>query len=104
MKFFIPDVESPELAEELLKSIKTLAKNTLGWETTDRRIFRVDYYHKGIYHVAEVGKVTDANNEPVIAILESHAYLVCTPTRGVLMDMPMLVGTDAVSSIEDFED
>jgi hypothetical protein len=104
MKFFIPDIASPELAEEELRSIKALLKTTLGWDATDRRIFRIKYNHNGRHLEAQVGKITKANNELVIAILESNAFLICTPSRGAGINMPLLVGTDEVISIEDFED
>jgi hypothetical protein len=30
--------------------------------------------------------------EPVIVILESTPFLICTPTRGVTRDLPVLAG------------
>ncbi|MBA7709687.1 hypothetical protein ES703_118609 [subsurface metagenome] len=104
MKFFIPDMQDkPDKAEELYKAIKDFAKTSVGWNITNRRIFRISYQHDGRPHEAEVGKINDVNNEPVIAILESNAYLVCTPNRGVLRDMPILVGTHDAGLVEDFE-
>jgi hypothetical protein len=43
------------------------------------------------------------NGEIVVAILESNAYLVCTPNRGVLRDVPMMVGKHEGTWVEDFE-
>ena len=103
MKFFIPDAKTPDMAEQIYNAIKSFAKDTLGWNVSDRRIYRIEYYHDGKYRKAEVGKVTDSNNETVIAILESNAYLVCTPNRGVLRGMPLLVGANEARWVEDFE-
>jgi hypothetical protein len=103
MKFFIPEVDDPELAEKIYQSAKSFAKMTLGWDTSERRIFSITYTHNGKHHHDEVGKVSKSNNEPIMAILESNAYLVCTMNRGVSRDMPMLVGQDEIISITDFD-
>ena len=103
MKFFIPGVDDPELAENTYQSIKSFAKLTLGWDVTERRILSVTYFHGGKQHHDEVGKKCLSNNEVVMAILESNAYLVCTPSRGVVRDMPLLVGSDEIISTQDFD-
>lgn len=105
MEFFIPGLEDkPEKAEELLKSIRDFAKTTVGWGVSNRRIFRISYYHDGKHYEDEVGKKDDVNRELVIAILEANpVYLVCTPNRGVLRGMPILVGFHDTISIEDFD-
>ena len=54
------------------------------------------------YHV-EVGKPDPRNNELVIAILKSNTYLVCTPNRGVVRGIPILVGQDKVERTTDFQ-
>jgi hypothetical protein len=102
MKFFIPRA-TPENTERIYESIKAFVKTTLGWDVSDRRIFRIEYFHNGKEHKAEVGTLTDVNHEEVIAILECNSYFVCTPTRGVVKGMPILVGTDEITSIEDFD-
>lgn len=75
----------------------------MGWEITGRRIFRLTFRDKGKECQAEVGKQTPMNGEVVVAILESNTYLVCTPNRGVLRDMPMMVGKHEGTWAEDFE-
>lgn len=104
MKFFLPHAGTADMAEQTFKATKLFAKDNLGWNISDRRIFRIEYVHEGKNHKAEVGKVTDVNGEEVIAILESNAYLVCTPNRGVLRGDPILVGTNEIRDIEDFEE
>jgi len=103
MKFFIPHATTDDLTQQTYNAIKLFAKQTLGWNVSERRIFRIEYRHGGTYHTAEVGKINDTNGEEVIAILESNAYLVCTPTRGVIRGMPILVGAEEIRTIEDFE-
>ncbi len=103
MKFFIPHAETADMAERAYQGIKAFAKDNILWNISDRRIFRIEYFDKGKHRKDEVGKITDVNGEEVIAILESTAFLVCTPNRGVLRGDPILVGTNEVRDIEDFE-
>jgi len=103
MKFFIPAEPDAAKAEELYEAIKKFAKDTMGWQITSRRIFRLTFHDKGKECQAEVGKQTPMNGEIVVAILESNTYLVCTPNLGVCRDMPMMVGNDEGSWAEDFE-
>lgn len=104
MKFFIPSAEDEVQAEEIYEAIKKFAKLTLGWDVTDRRIFSIRYrYHSSEFY-DEVGKKSKINGEEVTAILESNAFLICTPTRGELRDLPILVGKSSAISVVDFED
>jgi allophanate hydrolase subunit 1 len=103
MKFFIPNVDDPKLEQQTYEAIKAFAKTTLGWEVSERRIFSITYTHDGKRQHAEVGKICKANNETVIAILESNAYLICTPTRGVICGMPLLVGDSDALGVQDFD-
>jgi hypothetical protein len=103
MKFFVPNMTTPEGIEHTYKAIKLSARETVGLNSTNRKIFKIGYTHHNKYHEAEVGKVTDANDEMVIAVLEVHAYLVCTRNRGVVEGMPILVNMEETTSVEDFE-
>ncbi len=78
MNFFIPAAEDKTQAEEVYKSIKDFARQTLGWEVTERRIFCLTYQHEGKRYYVEVGKPDPRVSEIVVAILESNTYLVCT--------------------------
>ena len=51
----------------------------------------------------EVGKPDPHNHELALVILESTTYLVCTPNRGVVRGIPILVGKDKVEKTTDFE-
>ena len=102
MKFFIPAATDTNI-EQVYKAIKDFAKDNLGWEISDRKIFSIEFKHNGHNYKAEVGQITDINREPVCAILESNAYLVCTFTRGVLKNEPILVGKPNIINIQDFD-
>jgi hypothetical protein len=99
MEFFVPDCETPEKAEQAWEAMRTFAKETLGWDVGQRRIFRVTGTHDGKPIDCEVGKTEPYGGEIVVAILESNAFLVCTPNRGFLRGEPILVGTQEVGSI-----
>ncbi|NQT80260.1 MAG: hypothetical protein HQ555_07725 [Candidatus Aminicenantes bacterium] len=104
MKYFVPNAKDSKEAQYILEATKKFVKKMLGWDVTDRKIFRLKYEHDGKKRIAEVGKEEEATNEVVILILESNTYLVCTANRGVLRDIPLLVGKEEVRFIEDFED
>jgi len=104
MKFFIPYADDERLAEKTYQAIISFAKDTMRWDVKNRKIFKISYSHNGKNHIAEVGRITDTNGEPVIAILESNAYLICTPNRGVQRGMPILVGQEEAFSVIDFDE
>jgi hypothetical protein len=103
MKFFIPDIESGKEAERIYDATKSFLKITFGWEATDRRIYAIRYYHDGKYRDETVGKINKRTGEPVIAILESNAYCICTPSHGVVTGRPLFVGQEEVVFITDFD-
>ena len=104
MKFFIPHAKDNKQAEEVLQNVKKFAKETIGWNITNRRIFSLSYTHEGKKYHSEVGKPDDRVGEEVMAILESYTYFVCTPNRGVLRGEPVLVGKEEADRIIDFEE
>ena len=109
MKFFIPHAKDKKEEDKNYEAIKKFAKETLGWNIKDRRIFSLRYTHDGKNYYAEVGKREQAEGEEVIAILESGysdviIYLICTPNRGVIRGMPILVGENEAYSVVDFNE
>lgn len=102
MKFFVPEAENETEALSVWKATRTFAEETLGWEVTERRIFSISYRHDGTDYYVQVGKPDPRIGELVLVILESNTYLVCTPNRGVLRGMPVLVGRNEVKSTTDF--
>ena len=103
MRFFVPAVKDEADAEMVWEATKKFAEEMLGWEISERRIFSIAYQHQGKDYHVEVGKPDPRSNEPVIVILESTTYLVCTPNRGVVRGIPILVGQDKVEKTTDFE-
>ena len=102
IKFFIPKATDDIQAREVWESVKKFAEETLDWEISDRRIFSIVYQKHGKDYRVEVGKPDPRNGELVVAILESITYLVCTPNRGVLRGMPILIGKSESKDITDF--
>jgi hypothetical protein len=100
-EFFVPHTESRKQAEEVWQATRKFAEEQLGWAVSDRRIFRIEYRHNGKEEEAEVGKTERRQREPVMVILESQSFLVCTPTRGVAKGEPILIGIP--SRIVDFD-
>jgi len=102
MKFFVPEAENETEALSVWNATRKFAEETLGWEVSERRIFRISYRHDGKDYSVEVGKPDPRIGEVVLVILESNTYLVCTPNRGVLRGMPILVGRNEVKRTADF--
>ena len=104
-EFFVPATSDAAAAEAVRKGcIKFLTENQYD-VVEDRRIFRLDYIHDGQEYVAEVGTDDPRTGEPILLIFEATApnlYYVCTPTRGVLRNYPILVGKSEVTSAHDF--
>jgi len=103
MKFFVPNENDPERAEELYQAIKKFVAETKGVAIGDRRIRSITFRDGGYIVQALVGRPEPSKGGIVIAILESESYLVCTPDRGVLRGEPVMVGKHEVTDSEDFE-
>ena len=105
VKFFVPGTENEGEAEELYENVRRFAVENCG-PVTDRRISSIDFRDRGQLLHAQVGEVDPITGEMVIVILETpgnQPYLVCTPNRGVLRGMPVLVGKGKVRVITDFD-
>ncbi len=109
MKWFVPHASSNEKALEIYESIKKHLARVVGVSSfSDRRIHRIAFSHNTKHVTAEVGKIMHLREirEEVFAILYEpgrNLYHVCTPSRGVLRDMSVLVGADEVTFVEDFD-
>ena len=104
MRFFVPAAQNDQNAEKVVVAAKKFAKMTMGWDTTERKIYGLKYRHDGKDYTAMVGDNEPRTGEMVIVILESDpVFLVCTPNRGLIRGEPMLVGKNEVSSVIDFE-
>src|SRR5207253_6566221 len=105
MKFFIPKAQSAEEAAKVYSAIKAHLRQGLGTRFAGRKVRLLRWRHDGKKYEAEVGKCTSFNNEIVIAILyepKRNLYHVCTPNRGVLRGMSILVGGHGVFAVADF--
>jgi hypothetical protein len=104
MKFFMPQIQNPEQAEEKYQAIKAVVQKTVSYEISDRRIFRIEFTDNRTRVEAEVGKIIRIDRpEVVVAIFESSAYLICTASRGIHGNIPIFVGLQEASKVEDFE-
>jgi len=107
MKWFIPGAKDEEGAIQVYQAIKKHLGKELGAASfANRRIRKINFYDNRKTYEAEVGKRLLLTGEKVIAILYEPArdlYHVCTPTRGVLRGISVLVGGDEVSFLEDFD-
>lgn len=104
-KFFLPFAKNEEMAEQVWQGIKKFAEETTGWAVDDKqRIFSLAFTHNGKDYYAQVGQPEPQTGEPIIAILSSTTYLVCTPTRGVIRGMPLLVGYQDTFGLVPFAD
>lgn len=105
MKFFLPCATDDRMAEEALAAIRQFVTSQIGG-LTPRRIYRLKYTHKRKTWTATVGRVHE--REEVFAIVETIGtheglFAICTPTRGVVRGVPILVGKKQALEIEDFE-
>lgn len=102
-RFFLPFARDEKQEEQVWQSCRKFAEETTGWQVDpDQRIFSLAFTHNGEDYYAEVGQPEPLTGEPVIAILASNAYLICTPNRGVLKGMPVLVGYSSTFGIVPF--
>ncbi len=102
MKIFVPKVKDEKQSEEYYNGIVKYNKDIVG-EVSGRKIYSLTYKHNNKKYTAVVGENDEIENEPIIAILESRTFLICTPNRGVIRGTPILVGHDEIISVEDFE-
>src|SRR5437870_10009344 len=106
MKFFIPFAKDQDQERNVYDGIRKFLSQELGAAFTDRKVFSLRYHHEGKSYYAEVGKEHSLNKEPVIAILYEDLrklYHVCTPNRGVVRGMSILVGWNEVDEVYDFD-
>ncbi len=104
MKFFFPGATSPAEAEQGFEKTRTFAIETLGWDAAPRRIYKLTYTRSGKTLTFEVGQPSHTNQQPVLSIVDSKAYLVFTETRGDTMGMAIFVAKDEVVECEEFEE
>lgn len=105
MRLFVPMARSAEEAAAVYSAIKAHLRENLGARFSSRKVRSLRWSHEGSKHEAEVGKPTSFNGEIVIAILyepKRNLYHVCTPNRGFLRDMSILIGGHSAHVVSDF--
>lgn len=101
-------------SENVTEGIRKFVAETMRWKVNSREIKTIWVHprseHKRIYDdiKIEVGqyldnRMSDTPNEKVMAIFESDTFLVCTPNRGVLRNLPYLYGREEVYKVEDMD-
>jgi hypothetical protein len=106
MKFFLPVAKDAAEAERVYEGIRKFHTEQMGASLSARRIYSLRGTHNGKRFTATVGQPFESLGEVVIAILldeTRQCYLICTPNRGVLRDMPYLSGNNEIDYDEDFE-
>ena len=98
MKFFLP-VQDPKIAEESYQNIKKTIETQTGCPISDTRYYEIHYRDGGQDLSARVGGPDPLNGEIVFAIFKpknpSSPFLLCTYSRGVMQNPPILASHDA---------
>jgi hypothetical protein len=102
MRFFVPQ-SPPGQADETWHTIADFVRRATGQPIGDRRIYRLRYTLGGDTVTAQVGEPDPHTGEPVIVILDSDPYLICTPNRGVLEGLPLLIDRPDVLEVVQFD-
>ncbi len=105
MKFFVPAFDESD-AERIWAGTRHWLSE-LGLATTRRRIRALACGIAGNDHFVAVGSETPYDDEPVLVILESSdlgIFYVCTPSRGVLDDIPYPMWLDERWRVIDFDE
>lgn len=106
MDFFIPFAKDAEETKSVLASVRAFVSKEMAAELSDEMFFSVNYVHNGNAVKSEVDKPEPHTGEPVIMILFDKLrglYLVCTPNRGVIRGMPIMVGQNEIVSVKKFD-
>ncbi|WP_400263283.1 hypothetical protein ACFX5U_09595 [Sphingobacterium sp. SG20118] len=103
-EFFLPfHTGTVEDSEKVYASIKKFVSDQVG-DIWSSRIFSISFTHEGKFNTCTVGEKTNVVDDTVICILRNETlFFVCTPQRGVIRGMPILVGSHEVSNIEYFK-
>jgi len=90
MKFFVPGVEEPDLAEEILRDIVVYTRDATGWEVQEDRIYSIEYDDGGHTVSACVGGTMFG--ETIECILNAGpALVICTVDGGVRFGPPIIL-------------
>jgi hypothetical protein len=106
MEFFIPTANTRQEEANLYDGIKTFLGEIFQVDFSSRRIQSLRFVDQGAEHTAEVGRPFLSREEPVVAILREKRrplYHVCTPSRGAMQGLSILIGAQSVVDVKEFE-
>ena len=107
MRFFVPRPHAKSKAEahDSVECMRNFAQEMTGLETTDRKVYRIEFTRNGDQYEECVGEPEYDSGETVMAILDAKGkYLVCTPHHGSYRGRPIVVPKRATVAAEVFED
>ena len=107
VKFFIPKpyANTEKEAHHAHLCMRNFARRSTGLDTTDRKVYQIQFVQDGDLYEARVGRPEYGSGETVVAILEADdEYLICTPTQGGYRGKPVVVAKDETVAVQDFED
>ena len=107
MKFFMPKpfVTSTSEARKAHGCMRRFAKQTLGIQATNRKVYRIEFVRDGVRDELCVGQPDFDSGEPVVAILDApRKYLVCTPSQGGYQGEPIVIGKRLTESVDEFDE
>jgi hypothetical protein len=100
-KFFVPHARDEAMAEDVWQKLRDRHGST------DQRIYSLMWRHKGVTYEGEVGKRIRAFGEnagDVVAIIRGHScFMVFTVFRGILRDVPVMVGDNEYMGHMEFD-
>jgi hypothetical protein len=106
VKFFVPGFECRLAAEHVWAEVRRWLAE-MGLPTRPRRIRALACEIEGRDHFVAVGAEPPDDDEPVMVILEASnldIFYVCTPSRGVLEDIPYPMWLDERWRVIDFDE
>jgi hypothetical protein len=104
--FYVPpfapgDPAGLDVYEEILAAARETNPHA---DVGPRKIFRLECEYRSEPFVVEVGQLERATNEPVLAILDTDPYFVCTESRGLGGSPPVYVSQGVVKRVIPFDD
>lgn len=101
-KFYVPFAEDEAQAENVWQNTKKFHERH-GATISDRRIYSIEYQHKGKKCIDVIGGLDRYDNEKILILLEAdQVYFCCTANQGVLRGGPIYIGKEG-AFVTEFE-
>ena len=107
MRFFIPKpfAITKQQACEAHECMRNFAKKIVGLNTTDRKIYHIEFVRNGDIHEIYIDQPEYDSGEIVIAILDARGkYLICTPHNGGYQGKPIIVSKRCTELTIEFDE